>query len=166
MHEPEHIATRSARAHVHLHGPIGLAPNELIAKVHAQLSRPIGASSVRDNNFRFGRSITQMLKKWTYERRLIQNRNNDRELRLIAFHQIGCRDVNTGIERPHDASAKKWKFKLSFLATVLEKPAKHPHSYQQTKLKRRSLYDHQANNCSSYWIILHTGCAGLCTGAS
>jgi hypothetical protein len=35
MHKPEHFATRSTCTHVHLHSPIGFAPDELIAKPYA-----------------------------------------------------------------------------------------------------------------------------------
>jgi len=67
MHEPEHFATRSTCAHVHLHGPIGFTPDELIAKAHTEISCVIGAFAVGDNNLRFWRSVAQMLKKWAYE---------------------------------------------------------------------------------------------------
>jgi hypothetical protein len=77
MHEPEHVATRDERTHVHLNGAIGFAPNELIAKAHAEISSVIGAFAVGDNNLRFGRSVTQMLKKLAYEWRLIKDWDND-----------------------------------------------------------------------------------------
>jgi hypothetical protein len=77
MHEPEHFATRSTSTHVHLHGPIGFASDELIAKAHTEISCVIGASAVGDNNLRFWRSDAQMLKKWAYEWRLIKDWHND-----------------------------------------------------------------------------------------
>jgi hypothetical protein len=67
MQKPENVAMRSTRAQIHLHGPIGLTPNELIAKARAEISCVINASAVGDNNLRFWRSVTQMLKKWAYE---------------------------------------------------------------------------------------------------
>jgi hypothetical protein len=67
MHEPEHFAARSTCTHVHLHGPIGFTPDNLIAKASSEISRAIGASAVGDNDLRFWRSVTQMLKKWAYE---------------------------------------------------------------------------------------------------
>jgi hypothetical protein len=67
MHEPEHVAMRGACTDIHLHGPIGFTPDELIAKAHTEISCVIGASAVGDNNLRFWRSVTQMLKKWAYK---------------------------------------------------------------------------------------------------
>jgi hypothetical protein len=67
MHKPQHIATRGTRTHVHLHRPIGFAPNELIAKTRAEISCVIAASAVGHNNLRFWRSVAQMLKKWAYQ---------------------------------------------------------------------------------------------------
>jgi hypothetical protein len=80
VHEPKYVAPRAACAQIHLHGPIGLAPDKLIAKVLGKLRRSIGASPVCDNNFSFRRSLAQMSQKPTYQRRFIKNRNNDREL--------------------------------------------------------------------------------------
>src|SRR5580704_4791327 len=77
MHEPEHFATRSSRTHVHLRGPVEFTPDELIAKARTEISCVIGASAVGDNNFRFWCPVTQMLKKWAYQQRLIKDRNND-----------------------------------------------------------------------------------------
>jgi hypothetical protein len=76
MHEPEHFATRSTCTHVHLHGPIGFTPDELIAKPSSEVGCAIDASAVGDNNLRFWRSVTQVLKKWAYEWRLIKDRHN------------------------------------------------------------------------------------------
>src|SRR5262249_1358239 len=90
MYKPKDVAARSMAASIHLYCPIGSAPNELIAKARTEISRAIRASAVDDNNLRFGRSITQMPKKWAYECRLIKGWNNNRELRSTAFHQIGC----------------------------------------------------------------------------
>ncbi|HEU5246018.1 MAG TPA: hypothetical protein VFU09_02905, partial [Candidatus Udaeobacter sp.] len=77
MHEPEHVAKRSMCARIHLPGPIGVGPNELIAKARAEISCVIGAFAVDDNNFSFRRSVTEMLKKWPYQRRLVKDGNND-----------------------------------------------------------------------------------------
>jgi hypothetical protein len=80
VHEPKHVAAGSARAGVHLHRPIGLASNKLIAKPRGEINRVIGASAVSDNNLSSGRSLPQMLKKWSYQRRLVENWNDHREL--------------------------------------------------------------------------------------
>jgi hypothetical protein len=77
MHKPKYVAARSAAASIHLYCPIGSASNELIAKARAEISGAIGASAVGDNDLRFGCSVTQMLKKWAYECRLIKDWNND-----------------------------------------------------------------------------------------
>ncbi len=63
VHEPKHVASGSARASIHLHGPIGLASNKLIAKARGEINRTIAASTVSDDNLSSGRSLAQMLKK-------------------------------------------------------------------------------------------------------
>ena len=63
MHEPKHVATGSAPAGIHLHGPIGFASNKLIAKARGKINRAIAASAVSDNNLSSSRSLAQMLKK-------------------------------------------------------------------------------------------------------
>src|SRR5437016_7010906 len=50
VHEPKHVAAGGARAGIHLHGPIGLASNKLIAKARGEINRAIAASAVSDNN--------------------------------------------------------------------------------------------------------------------
>ena len=90
MDEPKDVTARSACTDIHLYGPIGLASNKLIAKARGEVDRAVGTSAVRDNNVSFGRSLAQMLKKWTYQQRLIKDRNNDRELRSHAFLRIAC----------------------------------------------------------------------------
>jgi hypothetical protein len=63
MHEPKHVAAGRARAGIHLHGPIGLASNKLIAKARGEINRAIAASAVSDNNLSSVCSLAQMLKK-------------------------------------------------------------------------------------------------------
>jgi hypothetical protein len=63
MYEPKHVTVSSARAGIHLHGPIGLASNKLIAKARGEINRAIGASAVCDNNLGSGCSLAQVLKK-------------------------------------------------------------------------------------------------------
>jgi hypothetical protein len=67
MHEPKDVTVRGTSARVHLDRSIALAYDNLIAKAGREISRVIGASAVGDNNLRFWRSVTQMLKKWAYE---------------------------------------------------------------------------------------------------
>jgi len=88
MDKPKNVAMCGTCPSVHLHCPIGFTPDELIAKAHTEISCVIGASAVGDNNFRFCRSVPQMLKKWSYKYRLIKDRDNNRDLRLSTFHQL------------------------------------------------------------------------------
>ena len=80
VHEPKHVPAGSARAGIHLHGPIEFASNKLIAKARGEINRAIAASAVSDNNLSSGRPLAQMLKKWSYQRRLVENWNDHREL--------------------------------------------------------------------------------------
>jgi len=85
MDKPKNVTTRDARAGIHLHATIALAPHKLITKTGGEPICTIGASTVRNNNLSFGRSLAEMLKTWPYQRRLIKDRNNDREPRSNAF---------------------------------------------------------------------------------
>jgi hypothetical protein len=67
MDGPKDVAVRGTRANIHLYRSIALAYDNLIAKAGREISRAIGASAVGDNDLRFWRSVTQMLKKWAYE---------------------------------------------------------------------------------------------------
>jgi hypothetical protein len=67
MHEPKDVTVRGTRAKTHLYRSIAFAYDNLIAKAAGKISRVIGASAVSDNNLRFWRSVTQVLKKWTYQ---------------------------------------------------------------------------------------------------
>jgi hypothetical protein len=77
MDKPKDVTVRGASAKIHLYRSIALAYDNLIAKAGRKISRAIGASAVGDNNLRLWRSVTQMLKKWAYEWRLIKDRHND-----------------------------------------------------------------------------------------
>jgi hypothetical protein len=77
MDKPKDVTVRSTSANIHLYRSIALAYDNLIAKAGREITRAIGASAVGDNNLRFWRSVTQVLKKWAYEWRLIKNRHND-----------------------------------------------------------------------------------------
>jgi len=76
MDKPKDVTAGGARASIHLYRSIALACDNLIAKAGHEISRAIGASAIGDNNLRFWRSVTQMLKKWAYEWRLIKDRHN------------------------------------------------------------------------------------------
>jgi len=67
MDKPKDVTVRGTRANIHLYCSIAFAYDNLIAKAARKISRVIGASAVGDNNLRFWRSVTQVLKKWAYE---------------------------------------------------------------------------------------------------
>ena len=90
MHEPKYVAMRGARTHIHLDRAAGRTCNELITKVCSELGRTIATSAISDDNFSARRSLAQVSKKWSYEQRLIKDRDNDRELHSNAFFRIAC----------------------------------------------------------------------------
>jgi len=77
MDKPQDVAVCGVCASIHLYRPIALAHDNVITKAAREISRCIAASAVGDNNLRVGRPVTQMLKKWAYEWRLIKDGNND-----------------------------------------------------------------------------------------
>src|SRR4029434_917219 len=77
MDKPKDVTVRGTSAKIHLYRSIALAYDNLIARAGREISGAIGASTVGDNNLRFWRSVTQVLKKWAYEWCLIKDRNND-----------------------------------------------------------------------------------------
>jgi len=78
MQEPENIAAGRTGAGIHLYRTAAFAaPNELITESYRKLIRAVGACTIDHNDFRSRRSLAQMLEKRPYQRRLIQNRNND-----------------------------------------------------------------------------------------
>jgi hypothetical protein len=88
MDKPKDVPVCHTRACIHLHGTTALALDKLITKTIGEPICAIGASAVRDNNLSSGRSLSEVLKKCSYQRRLVEYRNNDRELRSNAFLQI------------------------------------------------------------------------------
>ena len=85
MDKPKDLPARGARAGIHLPATTAIALDKPITKSGGEPICAIGASAVRDDNLRFRRSLAEMLKKWSYQRRLVQYRDNDRELRPNAF---------------------------------------------------------------------------------
>jgi hypothetical protein len=85
MYEPKDVARRGACAQVHLRGSIAFGRHNLIAKARREFSRSIGTPPIRDNDLSFGRSLTEMREKSRYQRRLVKNRNNDRNLHSSVF---------------------------------------------------------------------------------
>jgi hypothetical protein len=81
MQKPENIAACGTGSHVHLFRAAAVAASDnLIAEA---LRQPVGAVSARaidDNDFRATGSFAQLREKRTYRRRLIKDRNNNRDL--------------------------------------------------------------------------------------
>jgi hypothetical protein len=77
MNKPKDLPARGTRAGIHLPSTTAPALNEPIAKSSSELSRAIEASAVHDNNLGFWRSLPEMLKKWPYQSRLVEYRDND-----------------------------------------------------------------------------------------
>jgi len=90
MDKPKDLPVRGARADIHLPATTAIAPDKLITKSGSEPICAIGASAVCNNNLRFRRSLAQMLKKWSYQRRLIEYRDDDRDLRFNTFLRIAC----------------------------------------------------------------------------
>jgi hypothetical protein len=88
MEKPQDLPARDARAGIHLPATTAFALDKLITKSSGQAIRPIRASAIRDDNLSSGRSISQMLKKWPYQRRLVEYRNNDRKLHSERFNKL------------------------------------------------------------------------------
>jgi hypothetical protein len=85
MDKPKDLPARAARAGIHLPGTTASALDKLITKSGSEPIGAIGAAAVCNNNLRFRRSLAQMLKKRSYQRRLIEYRNNDGELHSNDF---------------------------------------------------------------------------------
>ncbi len=77
VEEPKDFPARGVRSCIHLRGTTSLALNKLIAETCSEVSRAIGASTIGDNDFGSRRSLAQVREKSPYQRRLIENRNND-----------------------------------------------------------------------------------------
>src|SRR5437879_324027 len=78
--KPKDLPVRSVCPSIHLRSPTPLALNKSIAKVGSELSGAVDASAVGDDNFGSGRSLAQVSEKSSYQRCLINDRNNDRKL--------------------------------------------------------------------------------------
>jgi hypothetical protein len=99
---------RGARTGVHLYRATGLAYDKLIAKALREISRAIGASALGDDNFSASRSLAQVSQEWSYQRRLVEDRNNDRDLHWNSFS-------NSPLKRGSSGSpdfARKFGFEL------------------------------------------------------
>ena len=81
MQKPENIAACGTGSHVHLFRAAAVAASDnLIAEA---LRQPVGAVSARaidDNDFRPSGSFAQSREKGTYQLRLVENGNDNRDL--------------------------------------------------------------------------------------
>jgi hypothetical protein len=83
VQKPENIALCGIGSEIHLHGAATLAaPNNLVAEAFRQLIGPISARAIDDNNFRPTGSVSQVRKKRAYQRRFIQDWNDNGDLHL------------------------------------------------------------------------------------
>ena len=81
MQKPQNIAACGVGSGIHLFRTAALAaPDNLIAEALRQLVGTVGARAIDDNNFRFTGSLAQIREKRAYQRRLIKDRNNNRDL--------------------------------------------------------------------------------------
>src|SRR5438034_9036826 len=103
MNKPKDVTACSGGTGIHLYGSTALAFNELITKGRGEVDRAIRTSAVSDDNLRFGRAVAQVSKKWSYQRRLIEDRNNDRELWKtgVALVMADGAPASRGIVRSH-----------------------------------------------------------------
>jgi hypothetical protein len=75
--KPKNVPVRGLRPGIHLPGTTRLALNKPIAEACSEISRAIGTFTIGDNNFGPRRSLTHVREKSPYQRRLVENRNND-----------------------------------------------------------------------------------------
>ena len=81
VQKPENIAACGISSDVHLPRTAALAASDnLIAEALRQLIGAVSARAIDDNNFRPTGSLAQIREKWAYQRRLIKDRNNNRDL--------------------------------------------------------------------------------------
>ena len=81
MQKPQNIAACGIGSDVHLFRTAALAASDnLIAEALRQLVGAVSARAIDDNNFRPTGSLAQVQEKRAYQRRLIKDRNNNRDL--------------------------------------------------------------------------------------
>jgi hypothetical protein len=81
VQKPQNIAACCIDSGIHLFGTAALAaPDNLIAEGLRQLIGAVSARAIDDNNFRPTCSLAQIREKWTYQGRLIKDRNNNGDL--------------------------------------------------------------------------------------
>ena len=81
MQKPQNIAAGGIGSDVHLFRTAALAASDnLIAEALRQSVGAVSARAIDDNNFRPTGSLAQIREKRAYQRRLIKDRNNNRDL--------------------------------------------------------------------------------------
>jgi len=81
MQKPQDIAACGIGSDVHLFRTAALAASDnLIAEALRQLVGAVSARAIDNNNFRPTGSLAQVQEKRAYQRRLIKDRNNNRDL--------------------------------------------------------------------------------------
>jgi hypothetical protein len=81
MQKPQNIAACGIGADVHLFRTAArAAPDNVIAEALRQSVGAVSARTIDDNNFRPTGSLAQIREKRSYQRRLIKDRNNNRDL--------------------------------------------------------------------------------------
>ena len=88
MDKPKNLPARGGRAGIHLSATTAIALDKLITESGSEPICAIGASAVCNNDLCFRRSLAKVLKKWSYQRSLVKNRDDDRDLRSNAFRRI------------------------------------------------------------------------------
>ncbi len=88
MDKPKDFPACGARAGIHLPATTAIARDKLITKAESEPICAIGASAVCNDDLRFRRSLAQMLKKRSYQRRFVEYRDNDRELHSERFYKL------------------------------------------------------------------------------
>jgi len=83
--KPKDLPVGRIRPTIHLPSTAALGLHKSITKVGSKLSCAVGASTIGDDNFGSRRSLAQMLKERAYQRCLIKNWNDDRELHSHRF---------------------------------------------------------------------------------
>jgi hypothetical protein len=88
--EPKNLPVRGLRPSIHLDGPTPSALHKLITKSPRKISRAIGTFTVGNYDLGFGRSLAQTSEKRPYQRRLVENRNDNRYFHSTFFGELGA----------------------------------------------------------------------------
>jgi hypothetical protein len=87
--KPKDLAVGDTRSGVHLDSPTPPALHKLITKSPRKISRAVGTFTVGNYDLGFGRSLAQTSEKRPYQRRLVENRNDNRYFHSTFFGELG-----------------------------------------------------------------------------